>query len=1496
MKYVKRILLILALLGAVFYLLPAALLRAPFFQEAISKKVSSYLENRLHTAVEIRQIDLGMFNSLILRDVYMEDQSKDTLLYAKRISAGLDLMPLLKNQWHVNSVQLFAFQVNLTKKTDDSPLNIQYIIDAFSTKDSIKDNTIDLKISDIDLRSGTFSYRVKSEAKTEGRFNAKDLLFKDIAANIKIRNFAGDSLDMGIDRLETVEKSGLKIKQLNFDLLADKQKAKIEKITVKSAQSNILITNILADYSRQKDDKPDWKNTYVQMKIENSQIFPQEMSIFLPALENFDDNISIEGEFSGSLNNLNVENLYFRFFNEGMLRANAHFNDLLNPSELSMNCMIDESYFTMEGVERLINNFSKEPVSLPENLLNLGKLDFQGSLRGKPRDLTAWGILNSSVGRLKANITMGKAVTNFISGKISSDGLNLEKLMNSRDFGDFVFNITLDAAENEDKKFAGNLDANIEKAVYKGYTYNNVTFKGDFSESSFNGLFQMNSPEGKINGNGDFAFNGKNSEFRFNAAVEGLMLDKLNLAKNLENSLLSFNVSADFSGDNPDNFIGSALINGLNFRAKNGNLKLDSISIAADSLATGKEIYIVSDIINGSITGNYTFSSIAGNLKNTLARYLPSVEKTETVEKIVKRGKSAKYKKSEQEKPLAGDDFVFDFKIEDTSGLAAVFGLPFAICEQSRISGNYSSSGGNLVLKAEIPQMKAGGSNLQDVALNLNADGQQAGLQIDGTVLQKNDNLLKINLKSDAADDVLKTKIRWNRDGAAYKGEISLATRFSDAGDNSLRAENEVDRSEMVFNDSIWKLNPTKIIIDRTKIKIEHLQAAHNKQFVKIDGAVSQDPNERMLVELNEVDLKYIFNSLNIKALDFGGIATGYVHVRDVYKTRELSTKLDVKNFSFNSAVFGNLNLTGTWDDQNQGVLMDGIVIKNDSSRVLVNGIIYPVKEELSIDFDARNADARFLRKYLDQVAKNLSGELSGHLRLFGNLNDPTVEGDVFARNCRFGVEFLNTYYSFTDSIKCYPDEIIAKNIRIYDEKGNSGLANGSVRHTRFSDFHFQAAVNFDNLLVFNATRNLNPLFYGTAYGSGTVKLSGTETDVNIDVSMRNTERTNMTLNFMEEADIEDFDFIQFVQPKNAKPAVAKKTAKTVPKAQPSGTDVNLNLSVNINQEAAIEIIMDPATGDKISGNGQGNMQIQYGTKIPLKVMGNYRIESGKYNFSFQQAIFRNFDISEGSTLVFRGDPFTAELNVQAGYRVLANIGDLDQRLLEQSARTNVQVNCILKLTGPLNQPAIGFGLDLPGASTELNQQVRSYIRTEDMMNRQILYLMLFSRFYTQPEYASTTESQSDISMLTSSLSAQVLNLLGSNITDKLQVGTKFHHSYEGAQTTTEAELLLSSQLLNNRLIFNGNFGYVDNPMINGNNQSSLPLVGDFDIEYKLTKNGDIRLKGFNHYNYRYFSESPQMTQGLGILFRKDFNNFYEMFGFKKPDSLKVKAKNDTIR
>ena len=95
-------------------------------------------------------------------------------------------------------------------------------------------------------------------------------------------------------------------------------------------------------------------------------------------------------------------------------------------------------------------------------------------------------------------------------------------------------------------------------------------------------------------------------------------------------------------------------------------------------------------------------------------------------------------------------------------------------------------------------------------------------------------------------------------------------------------------------------------------------------------------------------------------------------------------------------------------------------------------------------------------------------------------------------------------------------------------------------------------------------------------------------------------------------------------------------------------------------------------------------------------------------------------------------------------------------------------------------------------------------------------------------------------------------------------------------ETTRRMNVGVDLQLLNNRLRINGNFGYRDNPLANSN------FVGDFEAEWLVIPSGDIRLRAYNETNDRYYTKTNLNTQGIGIIFSKDFDTWSEFAFWNK--------------
>lgn len=274
-----------------------------------------------------------------------------------------------------------------------------------------------------------------------------------------------------------------------------------------------------------------------------------------------------------------------------------------------------------------------------------------------------------------------------------------------------------------------------------------------------------------------------------------------------------------------------------------------------------------------------------------------------------------------------------------------------------------------------------------------------------------------------------------------------------------------------------------------------------------------------------------------------------------------------------------------------------------------------------------------------------------------------------------------------------------------------------------------------------------------------------------------------------------------------------------------------------------------------------------------LKMYGNYTLDRGDYNFTLQDIIIKDFTIRPGSEISFSGDPYAAKLDIKAAYTLNANLSDLDESFLNDSElqRTNVPVNALMNVTGDIAQPEVTFDLEFPTLTSDIYRKVRSIISTDEMMNRQMLYLLALNRFYTPDYMTGATRGNELVSVASSTLSSQLSNILG-QISDNWNIAPALRSS-RGDFSDVEVDVALSSRLLNNRLLFNGNFGYRDKSL------NSNQFIGDFDLEYLLNRKGTIRLKAYNRYNdQNYYLRSALTTQGVGIVLRKDFDSLTSFF------------------
>ncbi|MDD2323660.1 MAG: translocation/assembly module TamB domain-containing protein, partial [Bacteroidales bacterium] len=156
------------------------------------------------------------------------------------------------------------------------------------------------------------------------------------------------------------------------------------------------------------------------------------------------------------------------------------------------------------------------------------------------------------------------------------------------------------------------------------------------------------------------------------------------------------------------------------------------------------------------------------------------------------------------------------------------------------------------------------------------------------------------------------------------------------------------------------------------------------------------------------------------------------------------------------------------------------------------------------------------------------------------------------------------------------------------------------------------------------------------------------------------------------------------------------------------------------------------------------------------------------------------------------------------------------------------------------------------------------------LMTQQMLSLLVLNSFsFSSPNTALTSGlGATSFDILTNQLS----NWL-SQISKDFDIGINYRPGDEITQE--EMEVALRTQLFNDRVIIDGNIGV----MGSDNAENASNIVGDVNVEVKITRDGRLRLKAFNKSNDRdYLNNNAPYTQGVGISYFTEFDNLKELF------------------
>ena len=1489
----------------------AMLLNTPYIQRKMSVLVAKELENLLDTRLSMGRISIGLLNRIVIEDLMLNDRSGKEMLKVTRFSAKFDILPLFRGRISISNIQLFGFNASLEKATPQSPPNFQFLVDAFASKDTVpKETNLNLRINSLLLRRGRVSYNVLSEPETPGKFNAHHVNLRNVIASISLKALQNDSVNAAIKRMSFEEQSsGFRLDKLALKLTGNDKGMQIAGFGIELPHTQLQMDTIRMDYDSLAAMKDFVHNVRFTCRLLPSYVTLGDLSAFVPAFSSFKDSLQIEAEAIGPVDQLNCPRFSVSVGKKFQLQGDASFQDLSRPQDAYVFGNLSQLYADPDGIAFFVRNLSKDYKGVPPILQRLGTVSFRGELSGYFTDLVTYGRIRTNLGSLHTDIKLSvnkEESTVSYSGSLATKQFELGKLASNAKWGKITFNVGLQGRHYPQRYpfiVAKGLIASID---YSGYTYENITLDGEYKHGGFTGKAFLDDENASLSLNGTINTVSKVPTFNFLAEAKHIRPHALNLSPKYEGAEFSVKLKADFTGGSIDEMNGEINVDSLLFNSPEQSYFLENFKlIASRPDDTRKRLDIRSSFLRGSIEGDYSYRTLPASILNILRRYLPALLPAKA------------------EKPVETENnFGFDLHIYDAELLSKVFDIPLTIYTHSTVKGYFNDKARRMRVEGYFPHLRYNNKFIESGLVLCENPSDHFHARVRFTQRQAKGSV-NLAVEALAKNDSIQTMLNWgNSSTVTYSGQLSATTHFIrqqlETPKQSLRRRNKRNRSQelaplkvmvdihptdIILNDTLWNIHPAQVVLDSGRVYVHDFHFTNQKRFLRINGTISERPQDTVRLDLQQINIGYVFDIADL-GVNFQGEATGPAYASGVLHEPVMTTDLFIRNLGINNGLLGDANIHGEWHHSIKGIYLDARIREADIARTHVHGFIYPIKPTSSLDLqiEADSTNLKFIHYYMKDITPEFKGRATGNVHFYGKFKALTMEGQVYG-DAAMKVDVLNTTFQVKDSIYITPDGLTFRNNRMFDVYGNQGSMNGYLRYNHFKNLRYRFDFNVRNMLLMNTRESVDFPFYGTVYGTGNASIAGNASDeVNINVAMTTNRNTNFTYIKDNVTSAVSNQFIRFIDktPRRALQdsvvlstyEIAQQEIEQEEQQQEVDTDIRLNLIVDATPDATMRIIMDPVAGDYISGRGSGNIRTEFYNKGDVKLFGSYRLNQGVYKFSLQEVIRKDFIIKDGSTITFNGNPAGANMDIQANYTVnSASLNDLIPDASDFVNQTNVKVNCVMNLSGQLTSPTIKLDLELPNERDEVEALVRNYIPTDEQMNMQILYLLGIGKFYPSETFGTGQNSDMMSSVLSSTLSGQLNNALSSIIdNNNWNVGTNFSTGEKG-WTDMEFEGMLSGQLLNNRLLINGNFGYRENPMANTN------FVGDFEAEWLVTRSGEIRLKAYNETNDRYYTQTNLTTQGIGIIFQKDFEKWNELMFWKKWKLFQLKrlrAKKDT--
>jgi len=1327
-------------------------------------------------------------------------------------------------------------------------------------------------VKSVSVEGCEFHLVMNDKKPVPGEFDYNHIDATKVKAYVTNGTIRGDTIRGTVEHFEVKERCGVAIRNM---------RSKVTVSPIASICDNLFLetnySTLHDKYAMHYKHFPDFIN-YIDSvtmsgNLNNSIVDIRDIAYFAPELKAFPPIVlHVSGDGGGTVSNLHAQHINVSDGNT-VVKGTLTMKGLPDIYKTYITYSDGELFTTNAGIIRYAPALKTNPNI---NMSSIVYAYFKGRYEGYVQNFAVNGVITTNLGSIGANIKMnipGFVGSNAVySGHISSDQVQLGTFFKQPLLGSITFNEDISGASFNPEKVQMNIDGTIKEFIINNYAYHNIITHGTLAKKQFNGTLMVDDPNLALEFDGGINYGNKNVNINATAHMLGCNFKALNILKDSVTGSADFDLNC--TGSNIDNFSGYAKLNNINMKRNSRKLAIDSVFLNATGENDHKSLTIQSDDLVASITGNYQLSNLPASVQYYLSRYIPNYIST-----------PAKFAPEQ--------NFKFTVTTRNIDSILAVTTPFIRGFDSSTVSGSLNTSAQKVTLMASIPNGSIGKFHMNNVAVNGqgNLDAISLSTTIDNVVIGDSSLSGSLSLTAALANDSVSFTIATTTPDPS--SSIALNGQIIARKDSLFL---NILPSQFFLNQVKWDIaGGSKIVYSDKYLSVAGLSLTSGLQKISASTEL-QNQDKTLIISTENLDLGQFGSWAGFAAYQPDGRVNGTIQINKLFQDLYVSANLKATGVLLGTDTLGTVNFIGDYDGAKKLYSLDPQTgIYRDNASLTASGNISfdsATNQKLDGAIQFNNAPVAWSSTFLMGIMSRLSGTLNGSINFGGSAYAPVIKGEVALHNAGFRVDYLGCNYTIpTADIHVDNRTISYGSVTVLDNYKNPATLTGHFSHNMFRDMRMHLSVKSKKFEVINLTNNDNNLFYGNIIASmDSFTIKGPFNYVRLNIyNAAPAAKSRIYIPLITGGDVGTYNYVSFKKYGKDQEKVTRKT--------PFKIDVNID--ANLNTLAEMHIVLDPSTGDEIMARGDGRIQLDIPWDNDIHTTGLYNIDNGAYTLTFKSLfIHRIFKLNSG-VISFNGPFSETSLNVDAVYTAKAKLADLlnetDLRSLSDNevkdAQTPQWVNVSLNMSGQLKSPKLTFDLDLEDKHSQSTFAYHKLmlINADDRQKTEEVFSLLLISSFIPPEGIGSgtvaTGTLNNISQVISSSASTGLTNIASKITgDKqLNIDVKYtNYNYNdqalGGINRNQVKVAASKNYFNDKLELEvGGTSDWGRPT-SAASTSTINITGDFRLQYRLSYASGLRLDCFRTSDYDVTIDRDIIRSGVGISWRKSFDNFSDFF------------------